>query len=183
MKKLVFGALAIVVSVNVHAAFIFSDIPWNTSRETVVKRLKDAGFKQIKKDKQGDYAFRGTLLGHDAAGSAMMAQGKLVKVVVLLVAPDDAARETYNQVRDVLVKKYGEPSKTLASFVEPFQEGDGYEAEAIRSGKGLFVTQWSEGGQALAVNITPNLTVAVSYESPDWPAELERRKNKGSSAF
>lgn len=183
MKKIVLAAFAILVAVNVHAAFVFSDIPWNSSSDSVVKRLKSAGFKQIKRDKQGDYAFRGNLLNHDATGVAMFAQGRLVKVMVMLSTADEMARETYTQIREVLVGKYGRPVRTLASFVEPFHEGDGYEAEAIRSGKGIFLTQWSDSGQQLLVNITSGLAVAVTYESQDWPAELERRKNKGSAAF
>ena len=171
------------LSVNARAAFVFSDIPWNTPAETVVKKLKVAGFKQIKRDKQGDYAFRGNLLGHDAGGIAMFARSKLVKVVVMLATPEEVVRETYQQVREVLLTKYGQPMRTLASFVEPFHEGDGYEAEAIRSGKGIFLTQWSDAGQQLLVNITPDLTVAVTYVSQDWAGELERRKNKGSAAF
>jgi hypothetical protein len=181
--KIAIAAFAVLVTVNAHAAFVFSDIPWSAPAETVVKKLKDAGFKQIKKDKQGDYAFRGNLLNHEAAGMAMFAQGRLVRVIVLLTTPEEMVRETYSQVREVLMNKYGQPVRTLASFVEPFHEGDGWEGEAIRSGKGIFLTQWSDAGQQLVVNITSGLTVAVTYESQDWPAELDRRKNKGSAAF
>ncbi len=181
--KIAIVAFAFLVSVNARAAFVFSDIPWNAPADTVVKKLKDAGFKQIKKDKQGDYVFRGNLLNHEATGLAMFAQGKLVRVIVLLSTPEEIVRETYSQVREVLLTKYGQPVRTLAAIAEPFHEGDGYEAEAIRSGKGIFVTEWSDAGQQLMVNITPGLSIAVTYESQDWPAELERRKNKGSAAF
>jgi hypothetical protein len=183
MKKLLFAVFAILVSLNARAAFVFSDIPWNAPAESVVKKLKDAGFKQIKKDKQGDYSFRGDLMGHDAAGMAMFAQGRLVRVIVMLETPEETIRETYSQVREVLLNKYGKPVRTLASFVEPFHQGDGYESEAIRSGKAIFLTQWSDDGQQLLVNITSGLMIGVAYESPDWAAELERRKNKGSAAF
>ena len=181
--KTVIAALSLLITLNARAAFVFSDIPWNAPAESVVKKLKEAGFKQVKKDKQGDYAFRGNLLGHDAAGMAMFAQGRLVRVIVMLTTPEEMVRESYGQVREVLVSKYGKPARTLASFVEPFHQGDGYESEAIRSGKAIFLTQWSDDGQQLMVNITSGLMVGVAYESPDWAAELERRKNKGSAAF
>ena len=183
MKKMLLAGFALSLAVNAHAGFVFSDIPWNAPGEVVVRKLKDAGFKQIKKDKQGDYAFRGNLLGHDAAGMAMFAQGRLVRVIVILTTPEEAVHETYNQVREVLLNKYGKPVQTVASFVEPFHQDDGYESEAIRSGKAIFLTQWSDDGQQLTVNITSGLMVGVSYESPDWAGELERRKNKGSAAF
>ncbi|HEX7421017.1 MAG TPA: hypothetical protein VF505_14100 [Thermoanaerobaculia bacterium] len=183
MKKLLFAAFAILITLNARAAFVFSDIPWNAPADSVVKKLKAAGFKQIKKDKQGDYSFGGDLLGHDAAGMAMFAKGRLVRVIVMLTTPEETIRETYSQVREVLLNKYGKPVRTLASFVEPFHQGDGYESEAIRSGKAIFLTQWRDDGQQLLVNITSGLMIGVSYESPDWAAELERRKNKGSAAF
>ena len=181
--KIALFALSLFLATTARAGFVFSDIPWNAPSEVVVKRLKDAGFKQIKRDKQGDYGFRGNLLGHDAAGMANFAQGRLVRVVVMLTTPEETVHETYSQVREVLLNKYGKPVQTLAQFVEPFHKDDGYESEAIRSGKAIFLTQWSDDGQQLTVNITSGLTVGVSYESPDWAAELERRKNKGLAAF
>ena len=184
MKKLLFAAFAILITLNARASFVFSDIPWNAPGEVVVKKLKDAGFKQVKKDKKsGDYSFRGDLLGHDAAGMAMFAQGRLVRVIVMLTTPEETIHETYSQVRQVLLNKYGKPVQTLAQFVEPFHQGDGYESEAIRSGKAIFLTQWSDDDQQLTVNITSGLMVGVAYDSPGWPAELERRKSKGSAAF
>lgn len=181
--KIAIAALSLLVTLNARAAFVFSDIPWNSSGDVVARKLKDAGFKQVRKDKQGDYSFRGTLLGHDASGMAMLAQGRLVRVIVMLTTPEETVHETYSQVREVLLRKYGQPVRTLASFIEPFQEGDGYESEAIRSGKGIFLTQWAGEGQQLTVDITSGLMVGVSYDSPDWPAELERRKSKGSAVF
>ncbi len=183
MRRVFLTLLAILVCVSAQASFVFSDIPWNTQAQSVMKKLKDAGFKQIRKDKQGDITFRGTLLGHDAAGMAMFAEGRLAKVLVMLSTPDEMAREGYTQVRDVLITKYGQPAHTTVTFLEPFHQGDGYEAEAIRSGKGIFVTQWNEDGEQLILNITSSLAVAVTYESPDWAAELERRKSKGAAAF
>jgi hypothetical protein len=181
--KLVLAALSLFITLNARAAFVFSDIPWNAPGEVVVKKLKEAGFKQIKKDKKGDYTFQGNLTGHDAAGMAMFAQGRLVRVIVMMTTPEETVHETYSQVREVLVNKYGKPVQTVAQFVEPFHQGDGYESEAIRSGKAIFLTQWSDDGQQLTVNITSGLMIGVSYDSPEWPAELERRKNKGSAAF
>lgn len=181
--KIVIVALSLLITLEARAAFVFSDIPWNAPGEVVVKKLKDAGFKQIKKDKKGDYAFQGNLLGHDAAGMAMFAQGRLVRVIVMMTTPEETIHETYSQVREVLLNKYGKPVQTLAQFVEPFHQGDGYESEAIRSGKAVFLTQWNDDGQQLTVNITSGLMVGVAYDSPDWPAELERRKAKGSAAF
>lgn len=184
MRKVFLAAIAVLVCASAQAGFTFSDIPWNTSTDTVIQKLKAAGFKQIKKDKKsGDVAFRGELLGHDATGVAAFAQGRLAKVIVILSTGDEMARETYSQVREVLVKKYGPPARTTVSFGDPFHEGDGYEAEAIRQGKAVYMTEWGDGGEQLVVNIASSASIAVTYESPDWAAELYRRKSKGSSAF
>ena len=168
---------AIALTLSLFASFIFADIPWNTPGETVVKQLKDAGFKVSKKpDKAtGDYSFRGTLLGHLSNGTASMAGGKLARITITIIPEEEAVRATYKQVRDVLVKKYGTPEKTVERYLEPFHEGDGYEQEAIRAGKAQFATRWLDSGETLVVNITPDLNVAVTYESPDWAAESARR--------
>src|SRR5690349_18803376 len=85
MRKVFLTAIALLIRASAHASFTFSDIPWNTSTDTVIKKLKAAGFKQVRKDKKtGDVAFHGQLLGHDATGVAGFAQGRLAKVVVLL---------------------------------------------------------------------------------------------------
>jgi len=158
------------------ASFLFSDIPWQTPAQPLVKQLTANGFKVTKKpDRAGDYAFRGTVLGHPATGIASLGEGKLVRVIVTLVPGDETLRETYEQVRRTLIKKYGEPEKTVQRYLEPFHEGDGYEQEAIRAGRAVFATRWLDSGEALVVNITPDLNVAVTYESPEWAAEAARR--------
>jgi hypothetical protein len=183
MRKLVL-VVAFLVATSAHAAFVFSDIPWNTPADAVVQKLKAAGFKQVKKDKRsGEVAFHGTLLGHDATGLAGFAQGRLAKVVVLLSTSDEMARAAYSEVRNVLAKKYGPPVRTTVSFGDPFHEGDGYEAEAIRQGKAVYATEWADAGERLVLNIASSVSVAVTYESPDWAGELERRKSKGTSPF
>ncbi|HSP34909.1 MAG TPA: hypothetical protein VLU46_11385 [Thermoanaerobaculia bacterium] len=162
------------------ASFLFSDIPWNTPGQTVVKKLAEAGFKVAKKpDRAGDYAFSGMLLGHPASGIATIGDGKLVRVIVTIVPTEETVRDTYLQVRDAIQKKYGKPAKSVQRFLEPFHDGDGYEDEAIRAGKAVFATGWSEEDEALVVNITQNLQVAVTYESPGWAAEAAKRAKGG----
>lgn len=162
------------------ASFLFSDIPWNTPGTAVQKKLTEAGFKVAKKaDRAGDYAFRGMLLDHPATGIAAMADGKLARVVLTIVPTEEPVRDVYVQVRDAIEKKYGAPAKSVQRFLDPFHEGDGYEEEAIRAGKAVFATGWKDGDEALVVSITPNLQVAVTYDSPEWPAEAAKRAKGG----
>jgi hypothetical protein len=165
MKSCLIAAAVFLAAVSARAAITFAGIPWNTPAQTVVRKLTAAGFTVAKKPDHGDYRFRGKLLNHDAAGVAIMSDGKVVRVFVMLAAPDDAARETYEELRKVLIAKYGAPAKTVRSFEEPFHEGDGYEAEAIRSGKANFATQWIDGGDALVLNIASGKSLALTYDS------------------
>lgn len=161
------------------ASFLFSDIPWGTPVQPMIKKLNEAGFSVARKPDHGDYRFQGRLNGHPVTGFASMGEGKLVRVQILMVPPEESLRETYDEIRGALVKKYGEPAKSVQKILEPFHEGDGYEQEAIRAGRAVFATQWIEGKESLLVNITPSLQVTVTYESPDWAAEAARRM-KGS---
>jgi hypothetical protein len=92
-------------------------------------------------------------------------------------------------MKAVLVKKYGEPTQDFAFFQRPYFEGDGYEEQAIRLGKGHFSCYWTPPkdskvrGDTLALNLTERLTVKITYESSNWGEEAERRNANRTKIF
>lgn len=158
---------------------VFADMKWGTPSTEVRQALTTKGFK-VTVAGEGDLKFEGRILNIDAIGMALMAEGKLSKVTVFLVTSDRQARRTYDDMKEVLMKKYGEPSKCYEFFSSPYREGDGYEEQAIRVGKGTFACFWQS---KLSVEITDRLTVRIAYESESWSKELDRRKAKGTSVF
>ena len=160
MKAL--AAIAVLLAATSAHAFTFADIPRNATTDVVTQKLKAAGFK-VKKSKN-EIGFQGKVFERDGGGVATVVNGKVVKIAVIVPASEDVARETYDEIRAALMARYGPPAETISQIREPFHEGDGYETEAIREGKGVFATRWEAEGQQLSVTINPALAVVVTYE-------------------
>lgn len=186
MRTLLIAALLLSIPTSLSAqAFNFAGVEWGSSPEATVKALSSSGFKNIQKDKDGDYTFEGDLVGFKVKGVALMAREiGIVKFIVRLVTPDRKARDTYVKMKETLSEKYGDP-KSYEYFTKPYYEGDGYEDQAIRLGKGRFVSFWTDEltGAGLMLEISEQLTVDLSYESPFWSQEADRRKKAATSVF
>jgi hypothetical protein len=161
----------------------FADMVWGSSRAAVSAQLEKQGFTNVKTDKNGDISFDGSLSEHKAHGFAWFAKDDLAKVTVHILVRNQKARETYQQLRESLIEKYGTPTDTYEFFERPYYDGDGYEEQAVRVGKGHFHTFWRTNNQILAVSITKQLNLRVAYEGPIWSKEFERRQSQGSKVF
>lgn len=167
--------------------FTFAGIDWNSKAADVRQQLQDKGYEFVQVDKDGDYEFKGRLLGQQAQLLALMSEGRLQKMVVFLATPDEEARSTYADLRRTLVEKYGKPTETIESYDQPYRKGDGREDEAIKAGKGQMHTYWIHEGKPgddyLGLSVTDNLGVQVTYESRQWTTEVERRRQKQKQDF
>lgn len=173
--------------------FQFAGIPWGSNSATVIAKMKAAGFV-FKPSKKGDPTF-GTddlhfvgVLTHIKAGAfAYFDKGKLGKIMITMLPADADALRTYQDMRTTLVTKYDEPKAddTVAVIGLPYVNGDGHEEQAIRAGKGHFLTTWSRdmGGAKtsdLTVRIPTNLAVLIEYEGPEFAAASKQRQARGT---
>lgn len=163
--------------------FTFAEIPWGANVQDVTKLLGAKGFTTTGIDKDGDLPFRGQLLGYKAIGLGLFSGGSLQKMSVILITPDNKARQVYRDLKDTLVAKYGPPTNNFEFFERPYYAGDGFEEQAIRLSKGHFTALWKADLGVLAIEITERLTVRVAYEGPEWAAEADRRKARARSVF
>jgi hypothetical protein len=165
---------------------VFADIPWGASKETVAARLAAAKFPIYKTDNDGDYWFKGSMLGQQVQGFVIFRSGRAAKIVFSLLTPDSEAREIYTDLKRALTAKYGKPDSDFAFFNSPYYEGDGYEESAIKLGKGTFSAFWTSNTEqfgSMHVSIEKNLTVMVRYEAPDWGDEADRRRARDTDAL
>jgi hypothetical protein len=168
--------------------YTFADLAWGSNGATVKAALQRAGYEFIKVDQDGDYSFKGKVLGYPARVFVFMdPKGRATKVQATLITPDDEARSVFAKMKDLLVQKYGKPDQSYDFFESPYYEGDGYEDQAISVGKGHFLAFWGEStpgaGNVMDVAISKKLVVNVSYEGYGWHAEIERREAKATRAF
>jgi hypothetical protein len=162
-------------------AYSFAGTSWGDNIATTKTHITDAGFEFIKLDDDGDLSFDGTVRDFSSRVYAIFTpKQELVKVTVQITTPDDDAISTYKAMVSTLTKKYGDPTGELNQVKPPYTAGQ--TLEAIKDGKGTMATLWGSDAKGyMAVEVTQRLNVRVSYESPDWSAESDRRSGTTSS--
>ena len=151
------AAAAMAPAAPVLGEYRFMDIPWGSSREEVRTRLSGHGLTSIERDEDGDDQYQGRVDGRDAGVAAMFSGDSLVKLVVVLLAPDPNGG-LYEMQRQTIATAYGPPAR---------QKGP--------------TTIWPDrAGSLVWVTISADRHVTVHFESSAWPAEAGRRKSKKS---
>lgn len=180
---LALAALAATASAQVYT---FADIQWGSSAPKVISALQSRGYKNVSLNSNGDIAFAGTYAGLQAVGSAIMGNGGLLKVVYNIITPDERAMRCYTDLRETLVGKHGAPSMNVRNFTTPYFDGDGFEETAIKTGKAQISTIWLAAdceACGMMVSVTETLTVLLTYESPEWNLEADRRSAAAADDF
>jgi len=164
----------------------FAGLRWNMSESTVRSTLESHGYTFDSKDEDGDLKFRGNAMNYKAVVYALFTPDRrLVKTAVILITPDEEARQAYTALKNSLIAKYGNPSNDFHFFSSPYEDGDGNEVAAFKAGKATFSIYWGPYGNTrnvpVSANITKALAVAVTYEAPAWNAEAQRRRGGANS--
>lgn len=144
----------------------FQNLAFGESRESV--RSKLAAFKFLSEANSGEsLVFGGTVIGREAkVWTAFTPMSRrLWKVVVYFTPPDGEAVDCYRKVLTILRSKYRAPRTSFEVFQDPFDDRAGHAEQAIRAGKGQFVTTWGLSDGDIACRIERDLRVAISYES------------------
>lgn len=75
----------------------------------------------------------------------------------------DELKRKYLNVRELYIKKYGEPFEDIQSFMDPYYEGEGDELEATESTKCLYCSKFSVPGGIVSIFIAKR-SVILSFE-------------------
>ena len=54
--------------------------------------------------------------------------------------------------------------RSLSFFDNPFDEGDGYEIQALKADKGHYASYWDKEGGIIELSISNSYNIAISYE-------------------
>jgi hypothetical protein len=164
----------------------FAGVPWLATADSALARLAERGYRDV--PEAGDTAqivCRGRLFDHDALVTGYLDDRRRVVRWVVLVAsrgerykwPD--MREVFDQIVRESQNRYGPPRSVVEKFRFPYQRGDGWEDEALRDGKATIRWGWvSRGGDRLAVEMTPAVSVTLTYECQEWAGLEARRRAK-----
>lgn len=134
----------------------FKGVSISGDLETFKSKLEEIGFRcEYSNDNHtrmsGEYAGRKVNLS-----ILITSMTKLVYLLLIDIKEDDwqNSKELYNSIRDQLSEKYGAPSEVIEEFEEPYEDGDGYEFDALTMGQGSYFSNYhlSQGRICLAIN-------------------------------
>lgn len=159
----------------------FAGIPWGTELQEAQKRLQELGFT-VKELEDGTPIFKGKLAGEVCTGVIVEDQGKVVAYNISFHNSGEGfkswitAKPVYMRIKNILKSKYGEP-KSVEFFSDPYEEGDGYEFQAIKNDRGYYGSIWESnysGSVTLAVVLEKfdEANIHLVYQSP----YLDRKK-------
>ncbi|CAA9349699.1 MAG: hypothetical protein AVDCRST_MAG40-2832, partial [uncultured Gemmatimonadaceae bacterium] len=135
----------------------FAEVPFGISAARVTAMLEKRGYTSKGVDQDGDHMFLGSMMGAETMVYAMMSEGRLARVLVIVGTDDADARPTYAKMRETLLGKYGRPDLSIEEYDRPFRAGDGREDEAVKKGKARITTVWRP-----TANSSPSLGIRVT---------------------
>lgn len=139
--------------------FTFKGVPIDGSISEFVSRLQEVGYTPSNFDEKSA-ELTGAFGGEYDCKIAVFATPKSHKVYNLLVIMSTSSswnslKSDYKEYKSMLTTKYGKPKTSVERFKDPYYEGDGYEIQAFRLNKGLYVS-WFETESGV-------VTLAISY--------------------
>lgn len=92
-------------------------------------------------------------------------------------------RKIYDDMVAELLARYGRRQETVEKFRFPYVKGDPNSARGVRGGYVTIRSGWaSKGGDRVQVEMTDDMSVALTYESRWWQKmEDERRRKKAKN--
>jgi hypothetical protein len=118
-------------------------VKWGSSEETAKQVLEGKGMKLVHETKTA-LNFQGQFAGENTNIIILyFTNSQLYMASVAYTTEPNEALSKYEEYSTLLIKKYGEPDKTVEHFLSPYYKGDGYEEQAIRLNKALIGRQWN----------------------------------------
>lgn len=180
MKKIICAMCLFVMlcASNVLSAELegFMGVKWGASRSDFADVMAANGGVIATVDNDRNYILMYTgvnFAGEEvAAVRGMFLEDKLCKVLVF-VKPLKEFKivKEYNDWKNKIEGKYGEPDLDHELFSSPYEKGDGYETQAIKNGKAEFAAFWffnpDRTGDSISLQIDSSMYIVIAYEDEE----------------
>lgn len=129
----------------------FKGIPINGPIEKVRAKIIDAGFEPDGEPLVGRFA--------GLKVKVYIGNNEDVNIVHTIIVESEqeksweSLKQKYLSVRELYIKKYGQPTKDIQQFADPYYEGDGDELEATDDKKCLYSAKFSVPGGEVSIFI------------------------------
>lgn len=174
----------------------FQGVKWGDSIDTArekISNLKEFTFSPEQSDKESLF-YTGGELGNQKISvmGLFFSDEGFFKSVIYFKGDENKMFSQYKEIQDLLNRKYGKPADDKRVFFNPYEEGDGYEKQAVRLGKAVIFSLWwfKEEGKpeseksGLLLEIKDSLAVALSYENtPRQKRWAEKKKEEKAKDF
>ena len=146
--------------------FKFKEIPIDGPLTNFVNQLKKENFQVI------EITEKDAILKGDFAGEKvhLLVQGtsKIVYGVTVMFDKQNtwkSLKKQYDNIKDILKAKYGEPKECIEKFDDPFYEKAGMELDALDEEKCTFMTLFAteSGNGMINLKLSPDATVVINY--------------------
>lgn len=101
-------------------------------------------------------------------GGAKFVNDKLYEIALSKLPNEDAFAQTiYDELKDILMSNH-QNGQSIRRFESPYEDGDGYEMQAVRVGKGTIATYWIFEDSVISLEIYPStngVSVRLQYQS------------------
>ena len=147
MKRLITIALILICSFTAVAQehLKFKGIPIDGKYDDFSKAMVTAGFQKYPDlDSDNFRAFEGEFMNRDSKIIVYHTEKGLVYRVMVLHEYDSWRKlsSAFDDAAELYTTKYGLPSSKFAFFSEPYENGDGYELQALRKDKCHYLYTW-----------------------------------------
>lgn len=168
MKKIgLFFLLLITTIANASAQnddshLMFKGIPIKGKAADMSQKLQAIGYT-----KNSDCILRGEFIGKDCL--IQLSETPITKeiymVAVCFKVEDSwhSLKSDYKEIKEMLVKKYNVEPQIYEAFLYPYQEGDGYELQALRKERCVYASNFEVENGAISVSITKNQNIVIYY--------------------
>jgi hypothetical protein len=87
----------------------------------------------------------------------------------------------FDQLKETLENKYGS-GEYYRNFDSPYKDGDGYEMQAIKLGKGYISSYWTFKNASISLEIDETLAIKLGYQDSELSKiYFDRKKAKEAS--
>jgi hypothetical protein len=186
MKRMLLILLSVLCAFPLSAQFVpqFKGHPVDGTMDEFVKLLEDDGFVL---DEPGTvaapanvYLLTGTFAGYDNCQIIVMTSqytSKVMRVSVFLPENEDWAslKSNYFTIKEMYTSKYGE-GQSDEYFSGSYEDGDGKEIEAVKSGNVTLSTKWDEYNgmePVYCLMVADDTCIMILYTNPFNYAEDE----------
>lgn len=155
----------------------FKGVPINGTISEVRAKIINAGFEPDGEPLVGRFA--GMEVKAYVGGNDEMDIAYSVIVVSEQETSWTSLKNRYLNVRDLYIRKYGDPINESQCFLDPYYEGDGDELEATEKTKCLYASKFSVPGGVVSINIINRSVFLVFEDTINKDIALENDSDDG----